>query len=600
MQRNFALRCALLFSATLLLGLPAHALTPDQSARRPNIVLLLVDDAGLMDFSAYGGEARMPTINALASSGVRFDNYHSSPLCAPSRAMLLTGMDNHRTGMATIPEVVRDEDRDKPGYSMHLEAGVHTVADRLRASGYRTYMTGKWHLGSAEGELPVHHGFDRSFILDASGADNWEQKSYMPYYAYAPWFEDDAPADLPADFYSSEFLVDKMIDYIGGAETNQQNDKPFFAHIGFQAIHIPIQAPAEFTANYAGVYAEGWDVLRRNRWQRAQDLELIPRGAPYAERPEGMRAWASLPATEQAFFAKSMAVNSGMLEAMDFHIGRLVQHLKDTGQFANTLFIVTSDNGPAGSNPAGNPVVEYWLESNGYHRDIDRLGEFGSMAFIGPEWANAAAAPGDLHKFYAAEGGIHVPLIISGPTVPARAPVKSLAMVTDITPTILDYAGTSTLAKEATRPDGKSLREVVENRSPVTHAKTTPIGMEVSGNSALFLGDYKLTRNSLPLGDGRWRLFNLATDPGETNDLTTTEPERFAILQAAYHTYAQEFGVIELGAQFDVQQQLLGNIVAELAGRYWWQLILIALALLGLLALLVSLVRYSLARRLSR
>jgi len=538
----------------------------------------------------------MPTIDALAASGVRFDNYHSSPLCAPSRAMLLTGMDNHRTGIATIPEVVRNEDIDKPGYSMHLEEGVHTVADRLRASGYRTFMTGKWHLGSNPGELPVHHGFDRSFVLDASGADNWEQKSYMPYYAYAPWFEDENPADLPADFYSSKFLVDKMIDYIGG----EKNAKPFFAHIGFQAIHIPIQAPAEFTANYAGVYDEGWDVLRQQRWQRAQDLGLIPRGAPIVPRPKAMRSWDSLGTEEQAYFAKSMAVNSGMLEAMDFHIGRLVQHLKDTGEYTNTLFIVTSDNGPAGSDPTGNAVADYWLESNGYHTDIARLGEIGSMAAIGPEWANATAAPGDLHKFYAAEGGIHVPLIVAGAQIPTRAPVTSLAMVTDITPTILDYARALPLTNEVTQPDGKSLRGVMENRTQFTHAKTTPIGMEVSGNSALFLGDYKLTRNSLPLGDGQWRLFNLATDPGEANDLANTETERFNTLQVAYQTYASEFGVIDLGENFNVQQQLTGNIVAELAGRYWWQLILLVLAVLGLLTLLVFVVRSLLTSRRSR
>ena len=149
---------------------------------RPNVVMIMVDDAGLMDFQPFGGEARMPNIQSLAEQGVRFTNYRSSSLCAPSRAMLLTGIDNHRTGIATIPEVIPEDHEGAPGYSLVLEPGVRTIAERLRDAGYRTYMTGKWHMGSQTVEdLPVSHGFDRSFILDASGADNWEQKPYMAY-----------------------------------------------------------------------------------------------------------------------------------------------------------------------------------------------------------------------------------------------------------------------------------------------------------------------------------------------------------------------------------------------------------------------------------
>jgi arylsulfatase A-like enzyme len=147
--------------------------------KRPNIVLIVVDDAGLTDFAPYGGEAAMPTIQTLADTGSKFTNYHTSPLCAPSRAMLLTGIDNHRTGIATIPEVLTEEQQGQPGYSMYFEPGVTTLAQRLKMGGYKTYMTGKWHLGGRQQDLPNAHGFDRSFALDASGADNWEQKSYI-------------------------------------------------------------------------------------------------------------------------------------------------------------------------------------------------------------------------------------------------------------------------------------------------------------------------------------------------------------------------------------------------------------------------------------
>ena len=187
--------------AWLLLGaLAAHSAETAEQVRKPNIVLMLIDDAALMDLGAFGGEARTPHIDALAASGTMLLNYHTSPLCSPSRAMLLTGVDNHRTGVSTIEEVIPAELAGKPGYSLRLEPGVITVARRLKQAGYQTSMVGKWHLGHGEGDLPPAHGFDRSLVLDASGADKWAQKPYMPYYQDAPWFEDGKPVRLPEAF----------------------------------------------------------------------------------------------------------------------------------------------------------------------------------------------------------------------------------------------------------------------------------------------------------------------------------------------------------------------------------------------------------------
>ncbi len=573
-----ALPCTLLAIGAML-GVSA---TGASAETRPNVVVLLVDDAGLMDFSAFGGEANMPNIDRLAAAGAMFTGYRTSPSCAPSRAMLLTGVDNHRTGIATIPEIVRSEDRSKPGYSMSLEPGVQTVADRLKASGYRTYMTGKWHLGSDEGDLPNHHGFDRSFALDASGADNWEQKPYMPYYATAPWFEDGVAADLPEDFYSSKFLIDKMIDYI---DEDAGSDEPFFAYIGFQAIHIPVQAPREFIENYTGVYDEGWHALRTARWQRAQELGLIPQGAPLARMPEGLQDWDALSAEDKHFFSKSMAVNAGMLEAMDFHIGRLMRHLEASGELANTLFIVTADNGPAPSSMSTVAVMNLWMAFNGYNTNVETLGEKGSMVAIGPEWANAAAAPSNLFKFYAAEGGIRVPLIISGAGLDAQSPVKTIAMVTDLTPTILDYAGIETSENDPVPINGRSLRPVLDGVAEETHAATTPIALEVSGNSALFLEGYKITRNSLPYGDGIWRLYNLDIDPGETNDLSAAEPERMQAMLVHYQDYVEEFGVVALGDDFNQVAQITSNILPRILKRNWWVVLIAGMVLLGGLGL---------------
>ena len=248
-------RAGAMTACALVLALLAALLAPlagAAEAPRPNVVLVLVDDAAMMDFGAYGGEARTPNIDALAAAGALFTSYHTSPLCSPSRAMLLTGIDNHRTGVATIEEVLPPEHRGKPGYSLHLEPGVVTVATRLKRAGYRTYMTGKWHLGHGPGDLPNAHGFDRSFALDASGADNWAAEAVhavLPDGAVVRGREAGGPA---RGLLLLALLVDRMIDYLDADRV-----APFFAYVAFQAVHIPVQAPRELTAGLRGRLRRG-------------------------------------------------------------------------------------------------------------------------------------------------------------------------------------------------------------------------------------------------------------------------------------------------------------------------------------------------------
>lgn len=551
----------------------APAALPARAA--PNFVVLLADDLALMDLGVYGGEASTPHIDALARRGRMFTRYYSSPLCSPSRAMLLTGLDNHRTGVSTIQEVIPPEHVGKPGYSLRFEPGVRTIAERLSAQGYRTYMTGKWHLGHGPGDLPGDHGFDRSFILDASGADNWEQKSYMPYYKTAPWFEDGKPANLPKDFYSSQFLVDQMIDYIGSGPQRQ----PFFAYIGFQAVHIPVQAPAEFTRKYADTYREGWAAMRKARWQRAQAMGLIPQGAPLADPPEGLRKWESLTPDEQALFARHMAINAGMIEAMDHHVGRLIAHLKATGQYDNTVFVFTSDNGPEPSNPiAGSRTMGLWARANGYSVSADNWGEKGTYGFIGPEFANAAASPGAMFKFYTSEGGLHVPMIMAGPGITPAEPSAAMTLVTDIAPTLLAMAGASA---DADAFDGASLVPLLTGEADAVRSADVPVGFEVSGNAALFKGAYKLVRNLKPYGDGRWRLFDISSDPGETRDLSQADPAKLRELMADYRAYARRTGVLEMPEGYDSTRQIGINTLKKMAGHYWWVLAGLALLLIA-------------------
>ncbi|MEM8660789.1 MAG: arylsulfatase [Pseudomonadota bacterium] len=569
------MRLLIMIALITLISIPM-AQADNQS--KPNVVLILIDDAGLMDLGAYGGEALTPNIDALAAEGVMFTQYRTSPLCAPTRAMLLTGLDNHLTGVATIPEVLPPEQKGQPGYTMALEFGVLTLADRLGADDYRTLMVGKWHLGEKAEEMPDQHGFQRSFSLAASGADNWEDKSYMPYYRDAPWWEDGEEVDLPDDFYSSEFIVDKMIEYLDETDAKQ----PFFAYLPFQAIHIPVQAPAEFIANYDGVYDEGWHALRQARYERAQTLGLIPVGVPLASMPDDARDWSSLTEEERELYTAMMEANAGMMEAMDFHIGRFIDYLKAQGQFENTVFIVASDNGPEFNRGDNDSRLALWLSMNGYHIDPELAGARGSWGFIGPEWANAAASPGALYKFYATEGGIRSPLIIAGPGI-TPAKTDAPAMVTDIAPTLVEWIQPAAPPTESKAMTGRSLMPVIRGEVESVYGPDDIRAIEVSGNSALYKGDYKITRSMPPAGDGQWRLFNMSYDPGETADLSAAEPIVMADMLNAYGAYAEEMGVLEMPAGYHSLEQIMNNTTPRLIAQYRWYLIAMGLVFLVLL-----------------
>jgi arylsulfatase/uncharacterized sulfatase len=351
-----------------------------------------------------------------------------------------------------------------------------------------------------------------------------------------------------------------------------------------------VQAPPEYTAGYDGVYDAGWEALREQRWRRAQELGLVPADAPQAAAHPNLRAWADMPATEQALYARSMQVHAGMLESMDHQIGRLIEYLQRRGLAENTIFVITSDNGPEPSNPLPERGFTQWMAVNGYTRQLENLGERRSYVFIGPEFATATAAPGALFKFYTTEGGVHVPLIMAGPGIQAGR-VNERAFVTDITPTLMERAGVSVGANETIPLSGRSMASLLAGQSTTLRGPDDVIGIEVSGNIALYRGDYKLVRNHPRWGDGEWHLFNITADPGETNDLSAAEPALLASMQAAYAAYAAENGVLEMPPGYDVQRQVARNAMAKQLEHYWWVLAIAAVVLIGVLWLLVALVR---------
>ncbi len=535
---------------------------------RPNLVVVVVDDASFTDFGAYGSEVRTPTIDRLAARGVRFTNFHTSPMCSPTRAMLLTGVDSHTAGIGSLYEATPRHMRGEPGYGGQLRPEVVTVASLLQDAGYRTYMTGKWNLGHTPENLPSARGFDRTFALDATGADNYEKKSYLPLYDDVPWFADGEPTELPDDFYSSEFFVDRMISFL---EEDRGAEEPFFAYVAFQAIHIPLQVPREFSRRYDGVYDRGWEWLRAERAQRAMNAGVFPGFSEPAALP-AQRDWESVPEEERALFAKSMEVQAGMLEAMDHHLGRLVAYLEQIGAFDNTVFMVLSDNGPEAGDPASRGPFRLWMRSVGYSRDVETLGEPGSYAFIGADFAAATAGPLAYYKFHGGEGGMRVPLIVAGPGVASSpyghgATAAAFTFVADIAPTLLDLAGAAP-PEDGPPWIGASLRPALGSPgAALVHADTEAICFETAGHAGVFKGVYKLVRVGRPAGDGVWRLYDLGGDPGETTDLSEAAPELFATMRADYEAYARRVGVIELPADYSPLQQLDAATLDAYRGR---------------------------------
>ncbi len=530
---------------------------------RPNILLILADDLGYSDIGSYGSEISTPNLDQLANNGLRFSSFYTTASCAPTRAMLLTGVDSHRAGVANISEALTPEQAHSPFYRGTLNHNVITIARLLNDAGYDTAMSGKWHLGYADPSLlPINRGFKQTVTMPFSGGDNWTQQSYVPHYDKTLWLENGKEIAVPEGFYSSKFIVDKAIQQLENNQKNHQEQrKPFFSFVSFLAVHIPVQAPKEFTEKYIGSYRDGWHALRKNRQNAVKDLGLIPANASM-KRMAATDDWDDLSEEEKRYSDKRMSVYAGMVDAMDHHIGRLIQYLKESGQYDNTVIIFTSDNGPAAGD-----VPLLWINALGYNRDYETLGERYSYGTIGASFGSAVASPLGHYKFHSGEGGIRVPLIISGPQVADshRGRIShSRAFVKDLAPTILALAGThhpgtQYKGKAIEASTGKNLLPVIAAQTDSVYTDEDVITYEIGGNAALIKGDYKITLNRGGTNDGRWHLYNITEDPGETEPLETVETTVFFDLLAEYETYARENGVIPVPKNYYQPAQILRN-----------------------------------------
>jgi arylsulfatase len=459
--------------------------------------------------------------------------------------MLMSGNDHHVAGMGTNAEAIAPNQIGQPGYEGYFNDRVVSVASLLRDGGYHTYMAGKWHLGEEPEHDASKRGFERSFTMLQGGASHFDDE-WMMCANYTPIYREDGErVHVPQGFFSTEFYTDKIIEYVD----DQQDDGPFFAYLAYTAVHDPLHVPDDWIDRYAGVYDVGYDAVREQRLDRMAKLGIVPRGTKPGPWLQTVPKWGDLDPDRREKEARRMEVYAAMVENIDFHVGRLLEYLRKTGRFENTLIIFFSDNGANGFEMHMYPDTdEAWVERNSDNR-FSNWGRRGSRIAQGPGWAQVSSTPFRLFKGFIAEGGIRAPLIVSGPGLSRDGETfHAFTHVMDLAPTFLEIAGisypTSYAGREVEPMRGRSMVPLLTGQRDLVRGDDEPIGFELLGWRGVRMGDWKVTWISEPFGVDNWQLFDLASDPGETRDLARLKPELVQRLVAQWETYAKEVGVV--------------------------------------------------------
>ena len=358
---------------------------------RPNVLLIVVDDVAFNDLSLFGSEIRTPNIDALAREGVFLTNFHVSPNCSPTRAMLFSGTDSHNAGLGNMFEDLAPNQAGNPGYEGYLNFQVAALSELFLEAGYNTYMTGKWHLGLTRETSPAARGFEKSFAPLQGGAGAFGNMLPIIGPGKALYRVNGEQLDtLPEDFYSTKFYTELMQEYIGA---DLDNGKPFFAYLSYTSPHWPLQAPQESIARYKGVYDAGYDVLADQRLQNLKDRGLVDADVEPFPRLLDERPWDELTPEEQRYQAKIMEIYAAMVDDVDVYIGRMIDYLKEIGEYENTVIFFMSDNGPEGHAMEKTfPEVAVWADEccdNSY----ENIGNADSYVWLGPNWARAGNTP---------------------------------------------------------------------------------------------------------------------------------------------------------------------------------------------------------------
>jgi arylsulfatase A-like enzyme len=522
----------------------------------PNVVIMLFDDLGFSHFGCFGSTIETPNIDALAANGLRFTNFHVTPVCSPTRAALLTGRNHHSIGMRSISNF----NTGFPHMTGHVSNHASTVAEVLRDEGYTTFALGKWHLCPMENcsaagpyeQWPLQRGFDRYYGFLDGETDQFHPELTYDNHMVEP------PKSVDEGYHLTEDLVDRAIEFIHDAKSVRP-DKPFFTYLAFGATHAPHQSPPEYLAKYRGRFDAGWDVIREQWFANQQTLGLLPADTELAPRNPGVEAWADMPEVHQRLAARLQEAYAAFLDHTDAQIGRFIESLRAIGQLDNTIVILLSDNGASQEGgPFGvmhemkffNFLLETPEEAIGR---IDDIGGPHSHSNYPWGWAQAGNAPFKYYKQNTHEGGVHVPLIMHWP---ARITDKGglrdqFHHVNDIAPTIyelLSVTPPSTFRGLEQMPvTGTSMAYTFDAPKAPSNKKIQYF--EMHGHRGLYADGWKAVTKHTPgvsFDDDDWELYHIEEDRSECKNLAAEMPEKLAELIALWWIEAEEHGVLPL------------------------------------------------------
>lgn len=520
----------------VLLAVFVLPLTKSPAVERPNLLVVLVDDLGYSDLGCFGGEIATPNLDALAEGGVRLTQFYNTGRCCPSRAAILTGQYPHRVGLGHMTT----NDLGQPGYRGVVSSEARTIAQVLAPAGYRSFISGKWHLGTPD---PTRNGFEEFYgtLVSAKRFFDPDHLIRLP--------EGRRSREYPeGEFYATDAVTDHALDFLSLAR--ETPDRPWFLYLAYHAPHFPLHAPREEIAKYADRYHGGWDVLREERLVRMKSLGIVPESTKlsarsswrnYGETQVGVNpAWDSLPEDRRLDLARRMAIYAAMIDRLDQQVGRVFSDLRQAGEWENTLIVFTSDNGACFEwDPFGFDIKS--SNQNILHTgdEVDEMGEPGTFHSLGSGWANAGNTPWRLYKHFNHEGGIASPGILHWPAgleAEAGSINHDPAHLIDLLPTAVAIAAT-TYEGNLPLPGIDLVAQV--NRGD---SEDRTLFFEHQGNRAVRQGKWKL----VALDDRPWELYDFSRDRTEMDDLAGSFPDKVSEFEALWEAWARENQVTPL------------------------------------------------------